>query len=116
MVFVGLSVATHAQCSSVSSSRISQQVDENAEGVVKMIVATKLEGDEQVSVEEGRAFAEEHGCMFASTSSKSGSGVVRAFQELSSQILSNQENKDEEREALWLSAAKTSSAAKKGCC
>jgi len=83
-----------------------QQVDDNAEGVVKMIVATKTEGVPQVTPDEGKAFAEAHGCMFAVTSSKSGDGVMRAFSTLSSHVLSTQENKDEERETLWLSAAK----------
>lgn len=92
------------------------QVDENAEGVVKMIVATKSEGETAVSVEEGRAFAEQQGCMFAKTSSKSGDGVIRAFQELSAKVLSSQENKEEEREAMWLSSAKPGGASKKGGC
>jgi len=97
-----------------------QQVDENAEGVVKMIVASKVEGTgQQVDEAEGREFAVHHGCMFASTSSKSGSGVMRAFQELSSQVLANQENKDEERQTLWLAAGKAGAkggAKKGGCC
>ncbi len=97
-----------------------RQVDENTEGVVKMIVATKSEGSPVVSEQEGRAFAEENGCMFAVTSSKAGSGVMRSFQELSARVLATQEHKDEAREAMWLSAGKSGgaggAAAKKGGC
>ena len=67
-------------------------------------------------MDEGKAFAEANGCMFASTSSKSGDGVIRAFQELSSKVLNSQENKDEAREALWLSAKPSDGSAKKGGC
>ena len=72
-----------------------QQVDDNAEDVIKMIVATKVEGETAVGNEEGRTFAAENGCLFASTSSRLGDGVVGAFQELSSHVLANQEVKDE---------------------
>ena len=97
-----------------------QQVDENAEGIVKMIVAAKSEGGElydEVSSDEGRAFAAENGCLFASTSAKLGDGVVPAFKALSARVLAAEEEKEEEREGLWLNAPMPSTGKKKaGCC
>ena len=82
-----------------------------------MIVAAKSEGDDAVSSEEGRAFAAENGCLFASTSSKLGEGVVPAFKALSAQVLAVEEEKDEEREGMWLNAPMPSERPKKaGCC
>ena len=81
-----------------------------------MIVATKMEGNEQVTAEEGKQFAAEHGCLFMATSSKKGDGVIRAFQELSSHVLANQEKQDNSREALWLGQAAASPPKKKGGC
>lgn len=93
------------------------QVEQHAEDVVKMVVAAKSEGDIAVTEEEGRAFAHKHGCLFATTSSMLGEGVLPAFKLLSSHVLAQQERKEEEREGLLLSVP-TSSArpAKKGCC
>ena len=82
--------------------RCVEQVDDNAEGITKMIVAAKQEsGAEvcatmlsvpddyylpdarrlvaQVSEQEGRTFAAEHDCLFFTTSSMLGSGVLPAF-------------------------------------
>ena len=83
-----------------------------------MIVALKVEGETAVSTEEGRAFAAENGCLFATTSSKLGDGVIRSFQELSSHVLAHEEVKDEKREGLWLNAVPMaeSTPKKKGCC
>ena len=84
-----------------------------------MVVATKMEEGETLAVseEEGRNFALANDCLFATTSAKQGHGVIRAFQELCGSVLSHQETKDEQRETLWLTAARNSSAApKRGCC
>jgi len=56
-----------------------QQVDDNAEGITKMIVAAKQESGAEVSEQEGRTFAAEHDCLFFTTSSMLGSGVLPAF-------------------------------------
>ena len=104
-----------------------RQVDENAEEVVKMIVATKMDEEgvtPAVTLEEGRQFAADHGCLFASTSSRLGSGVIRAFQDLSSHVLANEETKESQKETLWLNAprpatlgrAASAARAKAGCC
>ena len=95
----------------------------HAEGIVKMVVAAKSEGAAvAVSEAEGRAFAERHGCLFATTSSKLGEGVLPAFTLLSSHVLATQESKEEAREGLWLNAPMPSDGRaaagkrKVGCC
>jgi len=96
-----------------------QQVDDNAEGITKMIVAAKQEPGAEVSEQEGRTFAAENDCLFFATSSMLGSGVLPAFKLLSSHVLAAQENKEEEREGLWLNAPPPSSHAgmkRAGCC
>ena len=101
-----------------SLSRWIDQVDESTDGsIVKMIVAAKSEGDVAVSDAEGRAFAEQNSCLFATTSSMSGDGVLPAFKMLSSHVLAAEESRDEEREGIWLNAAANSRSQKKvGCC
>lgn len=113
----------HSRASFDNLSHWIAQVDENAEGIVKMIVAAKVEGMVAVSNEEGEAFAMAHDCLFASTSSKLGDGVIPAFKTLSSHVLQQQERREEAREGLWLSAAATAEAGQKqpgakrgGCC
>ena len=88
-----------------------------------MVVAAKSEGAAvAVSEAEGRAFAERHGCLFATTSSKLGEGVLPAFKLLSSHVLATQESKEEAREGLWLNAPMPSDGRaaagkrKVGCC
>jgi len=93
-----------------------EQVDDNAEGIVKMIVAAKSEGEVAVSEEEGRAFAAAHGCLFSTTSSKLGDGVLPAFKALSSHVLAAEEQREEQREGLWLHAPVPERAPKRGCC
>jgi small GTP-binding protein len=117
----GVMIVYDAQVRSTFDSlkRWIEQVDENAEGVVKMVVAAKCEGDMAVSEAEGRAFAEQHGCLFAAVSSKLGEGVLPAFKSLSSHVLAAQESRDVEREGIWLNArpdANAGGAAKGGCC
>jgi len=114
----GVMIVYDAQTRSTfdSLSKWVTQVEEHAEGVVKMIVAAKMEGDVAVSEAEGRAFAQQHGCLFATTSSKEGAGVLPAFKALSSHVLAAEEHKDEQREGLLLSMPVTSKPAKKGCC
>ena len=70
-----------------------------------------------------KAFAEANHCLFASTSSKLGDGVLPAFKTLASHVLKAQEEREEEREGLWLNAGTTVAlggearkAKKKGCC
>ena len=72
-----------------------KQVEENAEGIVRMIVAAKSaeSGGDEVSVEKGQTFARENGCLFAATSSKLGEGVVPAFKALAARVLEQQEEK-----------------------
>jgi small GTP-binding protein len=99
-----------------------EQVEENAdEGVTKMIIAAKGgEGADEVSNEEGAAFAKQHGCLFAATSSMRGEGVIPAFKTLSSHVLAAQEALEAEREGLWLNAPAGGGggvkAKKGGCC
>ena len=111
-----------------STSRVSfeglpkwlRQVNDNAEDVVKMIVATKMDegGTPAVTLEEGAEFASANGCLFASTSSKLGDGVIRAFSDLATHVLANQESKESEKETLWLNAPRPGAATPKkgGCC
>jgi len=112
----------HSRASFEHLPRWLQQVEDNAEGLVKMVVAAKVEGMVAVSNEEGAAFARENGCLFASTSSKIGDGVIPAFKTLSSHVLAQQETTEEAREGLWLaSAAVAENHGKKGnkksgCC
>ncbi len=96
-----------------------EDVDANADGVVKMVVATKVEGEVEVSDEEGEAFASSNGCLFATTSSKVGHGVIPAFKKLSSHVLAAQQQQDDVKEAVWLQAASGAGAGgrkKGGCC
>lgn len=95
----------------------SQQVEDNAEeDIVKMIVATKLEGDVAVSAEEGKAYADAHGCLFGKTSAMTGDGVLRAFHDLSAKVLTSQEVVDEKREGLWLNAPQPATPKRSGGC
>jgi len=94
-----------------------QQVEDNAEeDIVKMIVATKLEGDVAVSAEEGKAYADAHGCLFGKTSAMTGDGVLRAFHDLSAKVLTSQEVVDEKREGLWLNAPQPATPKRSGGC
>ena len=113
----------HSRESFASLGRWVQQVGDNAEeDIVKMVVAAKNEGEVSVTEEEGKAFAEANHCLFASTSSKLGDGVLPAFKTLASHVLKAQEEREEEREGLWLNAGTTVAlgearkAKKKGCC
>lgn len=105
-----------------SLPRWMKQVEDNAEGIVKMVVAAKSGegggegGADAVSAEEGRALAEEYGCLFAQTSSKLGEGVVPAFKAISAKVLADQEEKEEERQGFWLNSPPPQAKAKKGCC
>mmetsp|Transcript_9114 Transcript_9114/g.15911 ORF Transcript_9114/g.15911 Transcript_9114/m.15911 type:complete len:205 (+) Transcript_9114:60-674(+) len=56
---------------------------------VKMVVANKtdLEGQRQVSTQEGQEFAKRHGCLFVETSAKANVAVTQAFDELVRKIL-----------------------------
>ena len=106
-----------ARASFDSLTRWIEQVDEAVDGsIVKMIVAAKSEGDVAVSDAEGRAFAEQNSCLFATTSSMSGDGVLPAFKKLSSHVLAAEESREEEREGIWLNATANSRAKKKGGC
>ncbi|KAL1496731.1 hypothetical protein AB1Y20_014324 [Prymnesium parvum] len=93
-----------------------EDVDAHSEGIVKMIVATKADGSPEVSEQEGRAFAEQRGCLFATTSSKSGDGVLKAFQLLAQHVLASQEVKERDQEFKRLSLSAAQAAPKKGCC
>ena len=93
------------------------QVEEHAEGVVKMIVAAKCgEGAEEVSEAEGRAFAQAHGCSFATTSSKKGDGVLPAFKKIAAEVLAAEEARDEKRVEFLLNIPQSTVAKKKGGC
>jgi len=93
-----------------------QQVEENAdEHIVKMIIATKADGEVAVPEAEGKTFAESHGCLFGKTSALSGDGVMRSFQELSARVLTTSEVVDEKRERLLLNAPAPSEK-RGGCC
>ena len=82
-----------------------------------MIVAAKSgEGGDAVSSEEGKAFAAQNGCLFAQTSAKLGEGVIPAFKAIAARVLAEQEEKEEQREGLWLNSAPPQTKAKKGCC
>ena len=109
-----------ARSSFDSLPRWIEQVKTHSEGVVKMVVATKtdMEGEEAVSEAEGRAFAAANGCLFGTTSSMLGEGVLPAFKLLASHVLDAQERREEAKETLWLSAPMPSDAPrpKKGCC
>lgn len=61
----------------------------NIEDAVKMVVANKvdLEGERQVTTEEGHAFARNMGCLYVETSAKINIAVQQAFEELATKIL-----------------------------
>lgn len=108
---------SHVRATFESLGRWIAQVDENAEDVVKMIIAAKSEGDVAVSEEEGRAFAEAHDCLFFATSSKIGDGVLPAFKMLSAHVLAAQESKEERRDEILLGMPAPEKRPKKaGCC
>eukprot|EP01024_Parvocaulis_polyphysoides_P038267 TRINITY_DN34304_c0_g2_i1.p1 TRINITY_DN34304_c0_g2~~TRINITY_DN34304_c0_g2_i1.p1 ORF type:complete len:222 (-),score=26.47 TRINITY_DN34304_c0_g2_i1:76-741(-) len=54
------------------------------QSAVRMVVGNKIDKAEEreVSKEEGRAFAKQHGCLFLETSAKSDLAVAQAFEEL----------------------------------
>ena len=93
-----------------------KDVDENSEGVVKMVVAAKSEGATEVSAQEGAALAAANGCLFVETSSKDNKGVMVAFQKLGARVLESQETaeaaKEEQKDLVNLE--QKSSAVKKG--
>jgi len=94
-----------------------QQVEENAdESIVKMIIGTKADGEVVVPEAEGKAFADKHGCLFDTTSAKTGDRVMRCFQSLSAHVLTATEAVDEKKEALWLNAPLPSEGKRMGCC
>jgi len=96
-----------------------EDVDNNSEGVVKMIVATKAEGSPAVSIEKGKEFATANGCLFASTSAKEGAGVIAAFKTLSASVLAQQESKErtlDEMKSTIALGAKQETQKKGGCC
>eukprot|EP00308_Calcidiscus_leptoporus_P025213 CAMPEP_0119393098 /NCGR_PEP_ID=MMETSP1334-20130426/124115_1 /TAXON_ID=127549 /ORGANISM="Calcidiscus leptoporus, Strain RCC1130" /LENGTH=323 /DNA_ID=CAMNT_0007416093 /DNA_START=45 /DNA_END=1017 /DNA_ORIENTATION=- len=68
-----------------------KDVQDNSDGPVVMIVASKSEGTNTVSASQGEVFAKKHGCMFAALSSKEGTGVVAAFKALAEKVLERQE-------------------------
>jgi len=95
------------------------QVHENApEGIVTMIIAAKSAegGADAVSGEEGSAFAQENGCLFARTSAKLGEGVLPAFTSLAARVLEEQERKEEETEGMSLNAPMPLASKKKSRC
>ena len=98
------------------------EVDQNSEGVVKMVVATKAEGVIEVSAVEGAALAAQHGALFATTSAKGNTGVVEAFQTLGARVLEAQQAREAANEGakdlLQLAQQKTvkSGAEKAGSC
>lgn len=100
-----------------SVGRWLKDVDDNSEGVVKMIIAAKAEGDTEVPSAEGAAFAAEHGCLFMETSSRDNKGVMKAFQKLGARVLETQEAaeavKEEEKRSITL---EQKSGSKKGKC
>jgi len=58
------------------------------EDAVKMVVANKTDIDNrEVSKDEGREFAKQHGCLFVETSAKFNVAVQQAFEELVQKIL-----------------------------
>lgn len=59
------------------------------EDAVKMVVANKVDLEEQreVSEEEAHEFAKRHGCLFVETSAKENKAVSQAFEELVLKIL-----------------------------
>ncbi|GAQ90434.1 Rab family GTPase [Klebsormidium nitens] len=56
---------------------------------IKMLVGNKVdrESERQVTKEEGKAFARQHGCLFLEASAKTRRGVQDCFQELVQKIL-----------------------------
>lgn len=62
-----------------------------ADSVVKLLVGNKidLEDERQVSHEDGKAWAQDHGMMFIETSAKSSVGVQSVFEELARKIIAN---------------------------
>ena len=62
-----------------------------ADSVVKLLVGNKidLEDERQVSHEDGKAWAQDHGMMFLETSAKSSVGVQSVFEELARKIIAN---------------------------
>ncbi|KAG1679673.1 hypothetical protein FOA52_006192 [Chlamydomonas sp. UWO 241] len=61
----------------------------NVAGAMHMVVANKvdLDGQRQVSAEEGEAFAARHGALFVETSAKANVAIELAFEELVLNIL-----------------------------
>lgn len=57
----------------------------SAHGARLMRVAQ--EGDREVSIKEGQAFARKHGCLFVETSAKANTAVGQAFEELVLKVL-----------------------------
>eukprot|EP00951_Prasinocladus_malaysianus_P005605 scaffold39562_cov38-Prasinocladus_malaysianus.AAC.2 len=65
------------------------QMYSTVEGAIRMVVANKLDLEEerQVSQEEGAAFARKSNCLFVETSAKANLAVGQAFEELVLKIL-----------------------------
>ena len=69
-----------------------------------------------VSEAEGKSFALANDCLYATTSSKAGTGVQTAFKALAQAVLASQEHKEREQEEAKLSISLEQKVAPKGGC
>ena len=72
-----------------------KNLDENCkEGITKVLVGNKidLEGNRQVSYQEGKELAEQNGLLFFETSAKSGASIESVFMKATRQIIDRNPN------------------------
>ena len=68
---------------------LARQMYSTIPDAIKMVVGNKVDLSEnrQVSKEEGKAFARQHGCLFIETSAKENIKVAQCFEELVTKML-----------------------------
>ena len=86
---------------------------------IKMVVGNKVDLSEnrQVSKEEGKAFARQHGCLFIETSAKENIKVAQCFEELVTKMLETPQLVEDSGGGRWINLRQQrEEASGGGCC
>ena len=84
-----------------------------------MVVGNKVDLSEnrQVSKEEGKAFARQHGCLFIETSAKENIKVAQCFEELVTKMLETPQLVEDSGGGRWINLRQQrEEASGGGCC